>query len=307
MRPLNAEKRSAQVEETGGRNALSATGGIFARLLRRGVRKTQAMLNGRRYATKRAAMLAGLAVVMVGAGYTVFKPHASGTSVTTAMVTQAGFSVRSIVVHGNREVDQKSIEFALTPQLQNSIFSFDAVQARAALLENPWLKSASVKKVYPDTVVVDVIERRPFAFWKASNSITVIARDGVVLGEASPEHLRYPQVVGQGANYSASEFIAVVSKFPAIVDRASGFVRVADRRWDIVLRDGPKVLLPEENWKAALVDLDSMQKRKGILDRNLVQIDMRLPDRFVLRLQSDSAEQRRERLDKLLKRSWHRT
>ena len=119
--------------------------------------------------------------------------------------------------------------------------------------------------------------------------------------------MKLPQVVGAGANLAASEFVSEVARFPKIVERAGAFVRVADRRWNIVLKDGLKILLPEYGWKESLVELSSLQSKQGILDRELVQIDMRLPDRMVLRLEQEDARERREYLENILKRDWHRT
>ncbi|MEM9279406.1 MAG: FtsQ-type POTRA domain-containing protein, partial [Pseudomonadota bacterium] len=295
------------VVSVGANGILSGSGIVASRLMRRGIRKAQSALNLKAY-SKRSMFVAGFAVVTAGGlGVMLLDKSAENPATASAFMSDVGFSTRALIVNGNSAIDNKGIEFSLASQLQSSIFTFDANQARETLLENPWFKSASVRKVYPDTVVVDVVERQPFAFWKASNAVTVIARDGVVLGEASPEHLKLPQVVGQGANLRASEFISVIARFPSIAERASGFVRVAKRRWDIVFRNGPKVMLPEHDWKEALAELDAMQKQKGILDRELVHIDMRLPDRFVLRLEEDAAQERREYLEKLLKRSWHRT
>ena len=307
MRPLEADKDPAAVSATAADGLLSGSGGRAAKFARRVLRKARSDFGWRTMITGRAGVAAVLTIAVGSAGYLALAQSEDTPSVVSGLIAEAGFSTSSLIVNGNTSVEQGDIRLALSPQLQSTIFSFDAGQAQETLLGNPWLKSASVRKVYPDTVVVDIVERQPFAFWKASDFVTVIARDGVVLGEASPEHLKLPQVVGQGANLAASEFIAVISKFPAIVERTNAFVRVADRRWDLVMRDGPKVLLPENDWKNALIELDKLQKSRGILDRELVQIDMRLPDRYVFRLEEESAAERREHREKLLKRSWHRT
>ncbi|MGI9352278.1 MAG: cell division protein FtsQ/DivIB [Rhizobiaceae bacterium] len=307
MRPLNADKKPAAAEKTAADGLLSGSGGVAARFLRRVVRKARSNFGWRTLITGKVGILSILTITAGSVGYLMMVQSENTPSIASRLMEDAGFSTSSLIVNGTSAVEQKGIKLALGPQLQSSIFSFDTGRAQETLLENPWLKSASVQKVYPNTVVVDIVERQPFAFWKASDFVTVIARDGVVLGEASPEHLKLPQVVGQGANLAASEFISVISRFPAIVERTNAFVRVADRRWNLVMREGPKVMLPENDWKNALIELDKLQRARGILDRELVQIDMRLPDRYVFRLEEESAAERREHREKLLKRSWHRT
>ncbi|MEM7215530.1 MAG: FtsQ-type POTRA domain-containing protein [Pseudomonadota bacterium] len=301
---MSTDNDRADAKSASPSGLLSAGGATVARLFPRAFRKARNLFKtGRLNPLAVAAMILGTGCI----GFVASGETGNRSLLLSNVASGFGFKTRALIVNGNDAVDQQGIEFALTSQLQNSIFAFDTALARDALLKNPWFKSATLRKVYPDTVVVDVVERKPFAFWKSSDVVTVIARDGVVLGEVSSEPLRLPQVVGQGANLAASEFISVISRFPTIGNRASGFVRVADRRWDIVLHDGPKILLPEDNWKEAIAELDAMQSDKGILDRELVQIDLRLPDRFVFRLDPAYADERRERLENLLERKWHRT
>lgn len=302
MRPVNSDNRPTPDKIAGGNGVSLLLNGFVSKMMRRVSRKVQSVISLRTVSLRSVCVFASLAAA-AGALYGT----SAGSSFRNSVMSKVGFTADSLVLNGNELVDRQGVEFALAEQMHGSMFSFNSNAARENLLKNPWLKQASVHKVYPDTIVVDIVEREPFAFWTASDVVTLIARDGVVLGQASSEHMRLPQVVGKGANVSASEFVSVITKFPAISDRASAFVRVADRRWDVVLRNGPKVLLPESNWKGALAKLDRLQTTKGILDRELVLVDLRLPDRLVLRLEEGAAAERREYLEKLLKRDWHRT
>ncbi|MEO0327560.1 MAG: FtsQ-type POTRA domain-containing protein [Pseudomonadota bacterium] len=234
--------------------------------------------------------------------------NASGLfNVADSVSQKLGFSVEKVVVKGNQKISEAQIaELVATPQY-SSLFVFDGVAAKDRVLQNPWLKSASVRKVYPDTLLVNVTERSPIAFWKSHGKFYLIARDGVVLGEASEEDLGLPQVVGDGANQKAAEILVLIEKFPEIRARMQAVVRIADRRWDIVLRDGPKVMLPEHDWQKALAELQNINQRNGLLDRDILQLDMRLADRFVIRMQPDIANARRENLNQIMKRAWHRT
>ncbi|MGB8049786.1 MAG: cell division protein FtsQ/DivIB, partial [Pseudolabrys sp.] len=70
-------------------------------------------------------------------------------------------------------------------------------------------------------------------------------------------------------------------------------VLVAERRWNLRLKDGVEILLPENEAELALrilVDLDRNQK---LLSRDILTIDLRLPDRVTVR-QSDATASARE-------------
>ena len=312
MQPVSKDIKSTQAcKGAAGRGASnngtkSQSDRGLPRAVRRALRFTRltwlATIAGNRMAQVILAcgLLIGGAIALPGVGATEQSP-------VTLVFNLIGFKPASLVLSGNTSVDEAAIETALVSEMGSSLFTFNAGRAREELLKNPWLRSASVSKVYPDTIHVDIVERQPFAFWKSDEIVRVIARDGVVLGEAAPEHMRLPQVVGAGANLAAPEFIATISKFPGLSERSRAFVRVAGRRWNLALRNNLTVMLPEQNWRGALVELDRLHSQQNLLDRDLVRIDMRLPDRLVLQLDESVADERRQRLESLLKRKWHRT
>lgn len=305
MQPLNTEIGTNRLSKGRG-GADLRLGSVKSRAMRRLLKSSGLIFVGNLLSNR--LVQTGLVGSVLLAGVALFPPaHVEKGKPLASLSSLAGFKPTSLVVKGNDYVDGKMIEAALHTQIGSSLFAFDADAARDILLKNPWLKSASVSKVYPNTIRVDMVERQPFAFWKSEETVRVIARDGVALGEAAPQHMRLPQVVGAGANLAAPEFIATITRFPELAERSKGFVRVASRRWNLALRNKVTVLLPEHGWRDALLELDHLHETQGILDRAVTKIDMRLPDRLVLQLDESVAQERRERLDDLLKRKWHRT
>ena len=72
-------------------------------------------------------------------------------------------------------------------------------------------------------------------------------------------------------------------------ERIAAIVRVGDRRWNLSLKNGTDVMLPEGAEQAALTRLMELQTQHQLLDRPLAVVDMRLPDRLVLRPRSEQA------------------
>ncbi len=275
------------------------------RFMRRAVRFAQGM-TPTRFVKSRAlrVFVAGLAVV-VGFGYVI--QNADKNSMVASVTSHMGFEASKLVVNGNLNLDINVLQARLATQLGNSLFSFKVDAAREEVLNDPWVQSATVRKVYPDTIVVDVVERKPVALWQSKGEVHLISRDGFVISQAGPKHMNLPQVVGEGANMAAAEFLSVISRFPVISQKASAYVRVAGRRWNVRINDGPQVLLPEANWQVALSELQNLQEKKELLDRDVVQVDMRLADRLVIKLDPDAAEIRKIAIQKSLQRDWHKT
>ena len=67
-------------------------------------------------------------------------------------------------------------------------------------------------------------------------------------------------------------------------ERLHGLVRMGERRWDVVLRDGRRILLPAEDAQTALDRVLALDDAQDVLGRDVVRIDMRNPARPSLQL-----------------------
>ena len=297
---LDSRVASARLEE----GRVSSGGRQLPRFIRRAIRMSRG-LTAERVLRSRASLLVALsAALAIGGGYYV--KNAGPDSLLASATTSLGFNAGKLVVNGNRNLDLNVLQARLGPYLGQSLFGFEVDEAREEILNDPWVKSATVRKVYPDTIVVDVIERQAVALWKSNDKVNLISRDGFVIGEAELHQMRLPQVVGNGANMAAAEFLSVISRFPNLSERSSAYIRVGGRRWDVLFSNGLRVLLPEDDWKLALSELQNLHDSKQMLERDLVQIDMRLPDRLVLKMEPEAAEIRKTAIQKSLERDWHK-
>ncbi len=312
MQPIGGNKLHNEMDESWLANAKPANfvmGDETARNSTRGFRKasrlTRAVLQ-LPFLKRRAVQLLILAgAVTFGSSYLI--KDSDKNRIIASMTSQTGFEASKLVVNGNVNLDINILQARLATQLGNSLFSFEVDAAREEVLNDPWVKSATIRKVYPDTIVVDVIERKPVALWQSKGELHLIASDGFVIAKAEQSHMSLPQVVGEGANMVAAEFLSVMNKYPAISQKASAYVRVAGRRWNLSMENGIQVLLPASDWEYALNDLQDLQNKKTLLDRDVLQIDMRLPDRLVIKLDPEMAEIRKTAIQESLKRKWHKT
>ena len=215
-----------------------------------------------------------------------------------AAANAAGFRVQSVAISGRKQMtDAEILAIAgITPR--TSLLFLDVTAARTALEATPRIARASVRKMYPGELHITVEEREPFALWQSGGKISVIAADGAVLGAYDERWSpRLPLVVGPGAAGKARDFLAVVDSFPALKEQIRAAVLVADRRWNLRLKNGLDIRLPETEVPEALARLTALDTDKKLLSRDISAIDMRLPDRVSVRL-SDEAAQARENFQK---------
>ncbi len=212
-----------------------------------------------------------------------------------AAANRLGFRISEVALDGEHEVTRDKILVLAGITDRSSLLFLDAERTRARLLANPWIADATVLKLYPDRLRIEIKERKPFALWQKDGRVALIATDGTVLEAAVPPRFDgLPRVVGKGAGRSAQDFLTLLTRYPMIAQMTEASVLVAERRWNLRLKGGLEILLPEGETEQALRILIDLDRRDKLLSRDIAVVDLRLlPDRVTVR-QSDSAAAARE-------------
>ncbi len=196
----------------------------------------------------------------------------------------AGFEVREVILEGRANTPLDLVDAAIGVSRGDPILDFSPAEVRARLETIAWVESAHVERRLPGTILVRLQERTPFAIWQNQGRFAIINRDGkVVTSETLDAFGPLPLVVGAGAERHGAALYDLLLAHRPILERTQAMVRVGERRWNLRLHNGMDVLLPEGQEAPALNRLAEMHTRHALLDRPLVAIDMRLPDRMVLR------------------------
>jgi cell division protein FtsQ len=255
-------------------------------------------------ACRRGAGLAASALLIAGSvSYGVARGgHAQAVldgfdGARDAVANAAGFRIAEIALSGNRQITREEVLATAGVTGRKSLFFFDVDAARAKLKTNPWIADATVLKLFPDRLQIGITERGPFALWQINGNVSVIADDGTVLEPyVARRFAKLPFVVGVGAETQARAFLAQLDRFPAIRDQVRASILVAQRRWNLRLTNGLDVRLPEDDVAGALERLVALDSEQKLLSRDIVAVDLRLPDRVTVRLSEDAAKAREEAL-----------
>ena len=211
-----------------------------------------------------------------------------------AAANGVGFSISEVALAGEREVSREEILALAGVTDHSSLLFIDAAHMRARLLTNPWIAQATVLKLYPGRLRIEIVERKAFALWQKAGRVSLISADGTVLEPSVPQRFSsLPQVVGTGAEIAAKDFLNLVARYPDIARTVEASVLVAERRWNLRLKGGVEVLLPEREPEQALMTLVDLDRQKKLLSRDIVAVDLRLADRVTVR-QSDAAAMARD-------------
>ena len=202
-----------------------------------------------------------------------------------AWSARLGLRVSDIEVEGRETTDAATIMAALGAGRGTPILAVSPSRAKQQLEALPWVRSAAIERHLPGTLFVRLVERHPLAVWQHAGRQELIDREGGVIPVGDLSHFaRLPTVVGEDAAKHAAELLAMLARQPELAARVTAAVRVDDRRWNLRLDNAIDVLLPEEEAAAAWARLAALERSDSLLQRNIKTVDMRLPDRLVLRV-----------------------
>jgi cell division protein FtsQ len=235
---------------------------------------------------------AGLGIVK-GGHLEVFVSALSDTR--NAIANSAGFRITSVAINGRKQLTQDEVLGIGGVNGRSSLLFLDAAVVRDKLKANPWIADATVLKFYPGQLQIDITERTAFALWQQDGRLSVISDDGAVLEPyLSRRFLSLPLVVGKGAASRARDFLALLARYPQVRTVTKAAIFVGERRWNLRLKDGLDVRLPENDVGNALASLSKLDKEERLFSRDIVAVDMRLPDRLTVQLSDDAAKAREE-------------
>lgn len=236
--------------------------------------------------------VAGL--IAVGGVAALVRTVQPGSTVATLRERIAGGTslvVQDIVIEGREKTPEPLLRAALGVSRGDKLLGFSLEGARTRIEGLAWVQHATVERRLPGTVVVQLQERRPFAVWQTNGKFLLIDRAGQVVADPDPAKdpsaVNLPLVVGPGAPENAAALLDQLAALPALRARVVAAVRVGERRWNLRLNNGADVLLPEGQEVAAMQRLMELHTAQALLDRPLQTLDMRLPDRLVVRPQPE--------------------
>lgn len=218
--------------------------------------------------------LVAVAIALFGWGADISR--ATGRAVDEQFAAM-GFRLEQVHVQGASAAGQRAILDELRLERGQPFIFMDLDDLRTQIEGVGWVSQARVVRLLPNTLVIEVAERRPSAVWQINGSARVVDGQGTVIPGADPGRFaELPLVVGEGADQASSELIPLIQRWPRLRDRLDAAVWVDGRRWNLLLRDGSVIQLPADSVDSALVQLEAMDQSQHLLDLGFARVDMRV-------------------------------
>lgn len=262
----------------GGRRAAAPASGVPGKLAAIG----RLDLSPRAVVLSIAAGVAVLALVMatgsraekLGGG--VVAAYGSGTAAL-------GLKLKRVRIEGAGETVRPQVQAALGLALDAPMTTLDLDAVAERVRAVGWVREVRVVRLYPDLLLVQVAEHDRLAVWQDGERAWVIDASGrPIPGADAGGHADLPLVVGQGADAAAPEILPLIAQRPRLAAQVDALVRVDDRRWDVLLKDGGLIRLPARDQEAALITLDGLDSRRRLFDLGFDLVDLRTPGNLVV-------------------------
>jgi cell division protein FtsQ len=187
-----------------------------------------------------------------------------------------------VEISGHRFTTDAAIFETLELDRVRSLVSFNAVAARERIEKLPWVDTASITRLMPDTLAIAITERKPFAVWQLGDRETLVDAGGRRLGGirsgAAPE---LPRIAGPGAPDVSAELFALLARYPEVLGRLLVAERIGQRRWTLRLSGDLEVLLPAVLDVRPFELLQQSLSGRRLIDVGSGQLDLRHADRII--------------------------
>lgn len=233
-----------------------------------------------------------------GIGWVAHSGHAERTwaaamAFAERATGEAGLVVNDVLVTGRTNTDPEHLLAALDVARGTPILWIDLDRIHRRVLALPWVKAGRIERRLPDTLFVELQERVPLALWQRDGRLTLVDIDGEeILRDDIGPFAGLPIVIGEKAPERAHGALQMLASQPDLLRRVKALTWVGERRWTVRLEDGIEVQLPEAGAEAAWAQLAALERDHGVLGRDVMTIDLRIPDQLIVRVTPDASVRR---------------
>ena len=208
------------------------------------------------------------------------------------LIERPEFMIKLASVDGASDELAHEIREIMPLDFPTSYFDLDIKYLHKILNDIPAVASAAIKVTVSGVLQIDISERTPAFIWRKDEVISVIDEKGkfIRLAGSRLDYPELPLVIGEAANLSIADISGLMEDNQYFLDQVRAFVRVGERRWDLVLDNNLRIMLPQTEFLAAFDRLMLMNQSGSLFSNQLSIIDMRLVERPTVRVGAVSVD-----------------
>ena len=237
-------------------------------------------------------------VTVLGSAYMANEQRRDAFNIFISDIRQAfhdrpEFQVKMLAVDGASGDVSDDIREVVSLNFPMSSFDLDVDQIRDVIVSLDSVKSAAVRVRSGGVLQVDVVERQPVLVWRNHQGLALLDESGVHVAELGHRslHSDLPLIAGEGADAHVDEAMRLYAVASPLGQRLRGLVRIGERRWDVVLDRGQRIMLPAKEPVQALERVIAVSEVRDLLERDVAAVDMRLSARATVRMSETAVQE----------------
>ncbi len=207
------------------------------------------------------------------------------TKYQVSISSAVGLVVDKVLVNGRQNTARSSLLDALNITLGEPILGLDLNVIQSRIVALPWIKTVRIQRQLPDKLVINLEERRATGRWQRNGRLTLIDEDGVAIQKLNGDLFQHlPIIIGKDAPTKVKQILPILKKEPELFGRVRALTFVGSRRWNVRVDDKIDIKLPETQIDKAWSHLATIEKGHKVLNDDVIAIDMRISDQFIIKL-----------------------
>jgi len=220
--------------------------------------------------------------------------EASLSQSTSKLLQGLGLSLQNVYVEGRDQTSSHEILKVLGVKRGDYIFHIDLQESYERLKKLKWVASVMIERRLPSTIYIRLVEKRPIAFWQSKQKFYLVDIHGIVIEETTPQE--FPGFIiatGEGAPHALPKLLKVLHKYTVLRQLVTAVVYVGQRRWDVVLKSGLRIKLPEDKLDESFQLLTTLAADRRLDNPDVKSIDVRDPARIYFSLKEGVLEKKK--------------
>ena len=193
------------------------------------------------------------------------------------LLIENGFFIKNVDIKGINHLNQKDILKTINYYNKKNIFNVNLKNIYNEIKQNTWVEEVSIKKIYPNTLKIDLIEKEPIAIWQNKSAYHLITKNGEIILEANLNNFKkhLPIIIGKNAHKNVYSILQILNIDKNLTKNIWSLTFVNERRWDIHFNQGLTIRLPSTSVKEAWEKIILLSEKFNILSLDLTELDLR--------------------------------
>ena len=190
------------------------------------------------------------------------------------------FNLKTIEIKNNLLLKNEEIKNLLIPFYNKNLLFLDNNKIKKALMQNNFIESFNIKKIYPSTLIIQIFEKKPIAvLFNKKNKYYLSERIDLIEFKNLPNYEALPHILGNKDDFKI--FYNNLKKINFPTDIIEKYTFYETNRWDLKTKNNQVIKLPSKRYSKSLENFLNL-KRKNDFEKYQL-FDYRISNQLILK------------------------